>query len=788
MRIWTLVTCFVTFLAIRAAAQHQLSGTAAIEQALQRLRTDARALMIAAHPDDENTALLAWLARGRHVKAGYLSLTRGEGGQNLIGSEQGAALGVIRTQELLAARRIDGAEQFFTRAIDFGYSKTAEETLAKWGRERVLGDIVAVVRRFRPHIIVLRFSGTARDGHGHHQSSAILGREAFDAAADSNRFAEQLTDLKPWRAKRILFNAFAFTPEQERESATLPGGIEAELGDFNPVLGFSYGEIAGMSRSMHRSQGFGAPQRRGTIRNYLVTIAGDPPVKDLFDGIDLTWAGTATVDKAISQFDRRRPDAVIPLLFELRDIAAASAPDRLTEIDETVALCAGLWLDASADRSSATRGSTVAVTTVAINRSQAAVELEAVEFAGRRKGGPLDYNGPVTQTFKWKVPEDAPYSQPYWMRGESDGLFYAVDAMGPERTWMVDFHLRLGGRTIVLRRPIIRRYVDSVRGELVRPFTIVPSASVRIRANAIIFASEASRAIPVDATGGKVVLTAPAGWRVDGLVVTPPRQESLGELRATAIAPDGTQVSTGIEVIDYPHIPPQTLLPPARAKLVRVDVQIAAKRIGYIMGAGDEIPDALRQLGCEVEMITPAMLAGTDLGRFDAIVAGVRAYNVRTDLRENHARLMQYVEQGGTYVVQYNVLDRATEALAIGPYPLKLGRGRVAVEEAPIILSDPRHPLLHKPNEIRDRDFEGWVQERGLYFVAEFDKRYQPLFSMHDPGEAPLIGSTLVARYGKGAYVYTSLSWFRQLPAGVPGAYRIFANLLSAGKTLANDR
>ncbi len=790
--------------------------------------------MIAAHPDDENTALLAYFARGRSMRTGYLSLTRGEGGQNLIGPQQGDQLGVIRTQELLAARRIDGAEQFFTRAIDFGYSKTADEALEKWGREKVLSDIVWVIRKFRPDIIVLRFSGTPRDGHGHHQASAILGKEAFFAAADKNRFPEQLRYVQTWQAKRLFWNVFSFTPDQEKEAQALPHKVEVDAGEFNPVLGKSYAEIAGISRSQHRSQGFGAAERRGPAKNFLATIGGEPAERDPFDGVDTTWgrvaggeAVAAILAEALKTFIPEQPEKSIPLLLKARPLMAAMddpwAKRKLEELDETLALCAGLWLDATADRYAAVPGSTLKITLEAINRSDFPVKTDGIWVTGMGAGDQgtgmsaavLKYNEPFQKDLTWTVPADAPYSQPYWLRYPPIGNTY--DIRDQELVGLADtppnlvagFSLEFGEAKVILKRPVRYRYVNPTEGELTRAIVVVPEVAVDVAEPVDVFPSESAKRIEVQVKAntadmnGDLRLDLPPDWRAEpasqpfrlaqpgdeqtmAFSVRPPESDTQGKLRAVAHV-DGKEISSGETVIAFPHIPPQTLFPAAEAKLERVDVKLTAHKIGYVMGAGDEVPDALRQLGCEVTLLSAQDLAEGDLSGFDAVVTGVRAYNVRPDLRVNQQRLINYVKNGGTMIVQYNVAEggplggrRTGELENIGPYPLKIGRPRVSVEESPVKFTHPDNPLLIWPNHITERDFEGWIQERGLYFASEWDGRYEPMLETHDPGEKPLDGGMLYTRYGKGIYIFTAFSWFRELPAGVPGAYRIFANMLSA--------
>ena len=823
-----------------AWGQRDLSGAAQARLALDRLSRVGTVLMIAAHPDDENTAVLAYFARGRNLDTGYLSLTRGEGGQNLIGSEQGDKLGVIRTQELLAARRIDGAQQFFSRAIDFGFTKTAAETLGKWGRERTLGDVVWTIRRFRPDVIILRFSGTPRDGHGQHQTSAIIGKEAFTAAADPTRFPEQLKWVQPWQAKRLLWNVFAFTREQETELQKMQGRVTVDTGDYDPLLGHSYGEIAGMSRSQHRSQAMGSPERRGSMKADFVLVAGDPPKNDPLDGVDITWkrlpggeAVAAQIDQARREFSDEHPERALPALLRARPlIAAISDPyarKKLIDLDETIALCAGLWFDAVADRPTLVPGSSARLSLTAIGRLKTGARLKSVSFGGTAVAHPdtlavdaaLPFNEPLSRDVTWTVAAAQPYTQPYWLAEPKQGDNYGVSDQQliglPENPPLLTatFELDVEGSAIRVTRIVDHRFVDRVRGELTRPLAIVPPVALNAPETAIVFADEKPKhiEIPVKANGdrrsGEVRLVAPDGWRVSpasqsfnlgsgeqsvaAFEVTPPASNSIVHLRA--IAKLGAQeVSAGVDVIDYTHIPVQTLFPAAEPKVVRSSIRTLARRIGYVMGAGDEVPQALKQIGCEVTVLSEEDVARGDLSRFDAVVTGVRAWNTRADLRANRQRFFDYVSQGGTMVVQYNVREggfmggdpRLLEI--IGPYPMKISADRVTVEDAPVTFPTPASPFLEYPNRLVKEDFEGWVQERGLYFANEWDSHYVSLLESHDPGEKPLPGGTLYTPYGKGAYIFTAYSWFRELPAGVPGAYRIFANFLSAGKVLAETR
>ena len=842
-RKFTVAACLAALLALSSPifGQRAIAGETKIRLMLEELNNVGSVMMIAAHPDDENTALLAYLARGRHVRTGYLSLTRGEGGQNLIGSEQSDELGVIRTEELLAARRIDGAEQFFTRAIDFGFTKSADETLGtKWPRDKVLGDVVWAIRRFRPDVIILRFSGTPRDGHGQHQASALLGKEAFTAAGDSTKFPEQLKYVKPWQAQRLMTNLAGFGPEQEKELAKIPDKLEMDLGAYSPELGYSYNEIAGMSRSQHRSQAMGTAERRGSQINYFVTDRGDRAVKDMLEGINLGWSrlpGGAAIGERITQiasaFEPLHPEASVPMLTALRPSIEAIARDtkdpiadrKLKELDEAIATTAGVWAEALTDKYAVTPGSNIKVTLSALLRSPGEVTISGARLIGidgvpvpSIAAAQLVPNKASQYPVTIKIPENQPFNQPYWLQLPKDSAMYTLpdpSKLGdPENAPLLqaEFHLKIHGVDITLVRPVEHRYVDRVYGELTRPLAIVPPVAVDFGGRALVFPDPSSRQIevPVRANTGKVAgdvgLELPAGWKADpasqhfelsgaeeqvslNFTVTPPAGESEGVLHAIATV-DGRRIPYNLRVIDYPHIRAQTLLPLAEAHLVRSDIKTLAKTVGYVMGAGDEIPLALRQIGIDVTLLSPEDLAHSDLAKYDAVVTGVRAFNTRPDLRANYQRLFKYAEEGGTLVVQYNTPENGPGGTAlespllahVGPYPIKTGRDRVTVEEAPVTFPNPQVRLLHVPNEITQRDFDGWIQERGLNFPAEWDSRYQPVAETHDPGEKPLNGGLLYTKYGKGAYINTSFVWFRELPGGVPGAFRIFANLISAAK------
>jgi LmbE family N-acetylglucosaminyl deacetylase len=812
-----------------ARAQRPASSDAAETQAaLRKLLVTGSVLYVGAHPDDENTALLAYLARGRGARTAYLSLTRGDGGQNLLGTEKGELLGVVRTQELLAARRIDGAEQFFTRAIDFGFTKSPEETFRFWNHEEVLSDVVWVVRRFRPDVIIARFPTTGEGGHGQHTASAILASEAFDAAGDPSRFPEQLKEgVQPWKPKRLVWNVFNFRPNDVPKDADKMVSVDA--GAYDPLLGKSYTEIAAASRTMHKSQAQGTAERRGPAPNYFAHLKGEPAAKDIFDGVDMTWHRIAggdeigqLLEEAARKYDPANPQTVLPLLIRAynKGHALATRPPasdpllyvKLNEISEVMRACAGLWIEAVASEPYATPGGEIKINTTVVNRSGLPLTLEA--GGGDAPGLRLEQNKPLTKETTVAVPRDAEYSQPYWLREEPSKWLFRIakqqlvgdpDTL-PAFTMTVPIAFQ-GSEAVVIgfSVPVLYRWTDRLSGDLYRPVAVIPETAVGVEEKTLVFPDRQPKRVSVtlknntaaDASG-TLRLKLPEGWTATpselpvtlkgkgeelraAFNVTPPASASTAALDAEFTS-GGKTFTRGLFEIDYPHIPRQTLFPVAEAKLVRVDLQRRGNRIGYVMGSGDEVPEALRQVGYDVTLLSDEDLEAADLSRFDAVVTGVRAYNTRAALRRQQKRLLEYVERGGTLVVQYNTPDRTLEGAQLGPYPFKLTQDRVTDEEAAVTELAPTDALLNAPNRITPSDFEGWVQERGLYFASDWDARYTPLFASHDPGSPDLKGSTLVARHGKGTYVFTALAFFRQLPAGVPGAYRLFVNMISAGR------
>ena len=804
---------------------HEQSNAGEIQLALQKLNVLGRVLYIAAHPDDENTNLMALWSNGSLYETAYLSITRGDGGQNLIGPELRERLGVIRTEELLAARRVDHGKQFFSRAIDFGFSKTAEETMRIWDHDKILSDVVWVVRKFRPDVIVTRFSPEDQLTHGHHTASAILAREAFSAAGDPNRFPEQLAFVKPWRPTRLVWNTSPFFFSNRNLPFDPTGLTVLEAGGYNSLLGKAYTEIAAASLSMHKSQGVGSPPRRGARKEYFKLLEGQPMTTSLFEGIDTNWSRVANsesiatqIRQIISQFLPADPAASVPELLKLRQAMngikdESWVPEKKAELDGIIAACLGLHVEASTTNGAVTPGQTATIKLEAINRCNIPVTLQEIRFPlsgdSMKIDAALPSNELVTRDLSCKIPENTPYSQPYWLRKSGTLGAFAVDDQTlvglPENPpdLPVEIVLQINGQELRYIVDTKYRMVDPVAGELRRPLVIEPPVFAKVVNSVLVFATNQPKSVGVHVTAatgpvkGELKLAVPQGWgvypasipidlkaadaeTVATFTVKPPEQNSEGTLRAV-VSIDGRDYSLGRVRISYPHIGVHTLMPPAEARLVRADIREKGERIGYIPGAGDDVPESLQQIGYSVKILSESDITAENLKQFSAVVLGVRAYNTQERIANWLPELFAYVKAGGVAVAQYNTLaELKTEQL--GPYPLEISRDRVTDENAEVRILAPDHPLMTTPNKITSKDFEGWVQERGLYFPKKWDPAWTAILSSNDSKEKPLDGGLLVAKSGKGFFIYTSYSWFRQLPAGVPGAYRLVANMLSLGK------
>ena len=813
---------------ILAQKPQKLSSNQIYEK-VQKLNFLGTALYIAAHPDDENTRLIAYLANNVKARTGYLSLTRGDGGQNLIGSEIRELLGVIRTQELLAARGVDGGEQFFTRANDFGYSKHPKETLEIWDKEKVLSDVVWAIRTFQPDVIINRFNHrTPGTTHGHHTTSAMLSVEAFDLAADTTKFKDQLKYTKTWKPKRLFFNTswWFYGSREKFESATKenPNFLSFDIGVYYPLKGLSNNELASIASSQHLCQGFGRLTTRGSQNEYLEFLKGEAPKdeKDVFAGINTTWnriengGEVGEILYEIEQnFDFVNPEKHLPKLMDAYSLIKNLEDEhwktiKEKQIKEIIEACAGLYLEASANSSYGVLNEKVDVNFELLNRSTVTIQLTSLKSHIDKeeifKGVQLSENEKLNfkETF---VLETSKYSDPYWLKKPWELGVYTVDDQKligkpetPKET-KIDFNLIINSVPITITKNIVRRYAERDKGEIYEPFEVLPKVTTKLKDKVLIFSDSIAKKVVVEVRAGanfingEVSLQAPENWIVTPkkqffdvqqkndkqtieFFVTPPQNESEGKLKAIATL-EGKKYEQELIEINYNHIPKQSVLLNSEAKIVRLNIKKAGNNIGYIKGAGDAIPESLKQIGYNVVTINPTEINAKNLANFDAIVLGIRAYNVVKELNFKQKFLLDYVNKGGNLIVQYNTNRRVDVG---APYPLKLSRDRVTNEFAEVTVLDPDNSLLNFPNKITDADFKGWVQERGLYFPNVWAEQYTPVLSMNDEGETPKLGSLLIAKYGKGNYIYTGLSFFRELPAGVTGAYKLFANLLSVGK------
>jgi LmbE family N-acetylglucosaminyl deacetylase len=795
-RLLQLLICVVLFAPLVVISQPQKTYSASeIKLALKKLNVLGSVLYIAAHPDDENTQFLTFCSYEKLCRTGYLSLTRGDGGQNLIGNEQTELLGLIRTEELLQARKFDGADQFFSRAVDFGYTKSPEESFERWNKEKILSDVVWVIRKFKPDVIVTRFPVSGEGRHGQHTASAIVALEAFQSAGDSSVFPDQLEYVDVWSPKRIYWNGWkrAFN-SMKINSDTL---LSLNFGSYNPLLGKSYTEISAESRSMHKSQGFGDSGWRANYYNYFVFMDGD--------------------ERALKDFDEENPSKIVPILVEAYSNVINLSDDywvqiKSRELLNLIRACSGMWIEAITKDKIFTPGSRLIVKTGVVNRSDQPFVFEGVHITHQLNDSLVN-----KQLAKGKflvlekeiqLPENIAYTQPYWLIKDLNGDMFQVDdqtmiglAEGSPPL-VAHFRISINNIKLIFSTPVLYRENDPTKGEVFFPIVIAPPVAAKFESDLYLFPSNDERDLIVTLKNfnqkvlGKLKLNVPNKWKVEPasidfdlikkkeekqfhFKIKPPPEESSAEISAGIVINDKTYSKSSV-TIKYDHIPEQTVFPQAKAKLVRVDIgERVVKNIGYIMGSGDRVPDYLRELGLSVDIINGELFSMNELLKYDVIIAGIRAYNTLAGIDALQNIILEYVKEGGTYVVQYNTLGK--RYAEPGPYKLKISRDRVAEEDAAVTFISPDHQILIYPNIITQDDFDGWVQERGLYFPDEWDDNFVPILEMNDKGELPKRGSLLYAKYGEGIFIYTGLSFFRELPAGVPGAYRLFVNLISAG-------
>jgi LmbE family N-acetylglucosaminyl deacetylase len=824
MRYILSIFLFITFIASTFAQVKEPISASEILHQMEKLRNTTRVLYLAAHPDDENTRLIAYVENGKKFDAAYLSLTRGDGGQNVIGPELREGLGLIRTQELLAAREIDGGKQFFTRANDFGYSKNPDETFNKWGKEEVLSDVVWTIRNFQPDIIVTRFNKTPGITHGHHTASAILAHEAFNMAGDKNAFPEQLKFTNTWQPKKIYWNTSSWF-FRRNEDFDRSQYITENAGGYSPLLGISYTEMAALSRSRHKSQAFGTAGSRGDEIEYFEYWDGPDNEKELFSGLEHSWSNfkngksiQKAVDKLISDFQFKQPEASIDQLFIIKNLIekleeSAVKRDKLNSIKELILNCAGFYHLFYHDNPYASPGDQINLNLELVNRSNANIQVVGAKVNSLDEdlsiSGVLENNQVKLQNFTVKIPESFPYSNPYWLNDPSANGLYKVEdqkLIGKaenDPAIVAGVNLKINGNDFYFESPLKFKSSDRIIGEIIQPLYIIPPISIEFAEEVSIFTTKGQekeisvkiRALK-DNVSGSLEFELPKGWKAKTdevdlsfeilvrnssqdfkIKLTSGGEEGKFDLKAFVKIKDKT-IDKSVQEIQYDHIPNQIIIRDAQQKLVLADVKIKGERIGYIEGAGDAVDEALIAMGYRVDFIDIEKISLEELKKYDAVVAGIRAYNVNAALQIHYGKMNEYMNSGGVYMVQYNTTYSLPDT-DFWPYPLNLSRDRITVEESSMEFINPKHSALNYPNKITSLDFEGWVQERGLYFPDRWDKQYEPILIGNDPNETPKKGALLAADYGKGKFVYTGLSFFRELPAGVPGAYRLLANLLA---------
>jgi LmbE family N-acetylglucosaminyl deacetylase len=789
-----------------------LTSSEQYHQVLQ-LRETKRVLYVAAHPDDENTRMIAYLANGEHAEVAYLSLTRGDGGQNLIGKELGIELGQIRTQELIKARSVDGGKQYFTRALDFGYSKDPTETLQNWDKEKVLADVVWAIRSFQPDIIITRFNTTPGITHGHHTTSAILANEAFALSGDPKAFPEQLTYVKPWQAKRIFFNAYNFRGEFEPEKGKRYYAME--VGGYNPILGKTYHQLAADSRTMHKSQGFGSTAGAGNAKDFLEQVGGDSYEKTPFDGVESRWASVkgglailAQLDQLLGSFNLVETSKNLPALLSIRAAMQQLEPNvpwvtgKLAKLDQLIYQSLGLKMEFVTNKELGHPGEKIAAELLLVNPSdelisEVSLQLGDTYYVGKDTKGNVDSRLPIA----FEVPNQEDYSQPYWLEESLDGALFSIpnqqniglpykEKVGGDLTFV------LGGQKFKVFIPMVYKYNDPIDGEVKQPFTLVPEVDLSLSKELVFLMEGADPLVTVTVNFRNQLLEGSlefeglnaSQFKVVGVEEFPAQkkrtytvtflrgQNGRKQIRARFKSASGNVFDQIIHNISYPHIPNLTYFTPAQIQLIQEDWKVSGGKIGYIEGAGDEVPEVLSALGYQVSFLEKGNLELDELKHYQAIVMGIRAYNTQEFLASKQQVLLDYVKGGGNLILQYNTSTPLVTP-NLGPYPFVIGRDRVAVEGSPVV-ADWKHPLLSTPNRMDAKDFEGWVQERGLYFASKVDERYQSPLTFQDPGEPANAGALITSQVGAGNYTYTGVSFFRQLPAGVPGAIKLVINLI----------
>lgn len=830
MRLTYSISCILLILCASylAIAQKPVQyNSSEVYHQLERLNTLLSVLYVAAHPDDENQRIISYCNNTLNANTAYLSLTRGDGGQNLIGTERGPLLGVLRTQELIEARRIDGGGQYFTRAIDFGYSKNPKETFGFWDKDKVTSDVVRVFRSHRPDIVINRFDHrTPGRTHGHHTASAMLSLEAFDLSGDPSVYTDQLSTLSTWQPAKIYFNTswwFYGSREKfaEADKSTL---TSVDIGTFYPLEGISNSEIAANARSMHKCQGFGNATNRSSRQEFLelLNTANDDITKEPTQGINTSWSRVPNgkpvgelMEKILENYSFKNPAASLDDLTDLHRLINNTGDPywkaiKLEELKEIIQSVTGLFLEASTKSKQVTAQDTIEIKIEATNRVDNPIKLLSYSLSDGMTNAKIDSTLARGQESVWyeKTLMKGTPNNHYWINNEMEYGTYSVSAdnIGKAESnanLHMNFDVEINGERMTFVRPVTSLNILPDKGEVYAPLSSVPYASVSIENDVFIFSNKESKTIPVNVESfasdlrGTLSLKLDSGWKSEPSTidieiaklgqtktvefeVTPPKNQTVSSI-TPVFKTNGTEITSNVITVAYDHIQTQTVISQEEAKAVNLDIKTTSNtKVGYIMGAGDDVPEALKSIGYEVDLLTLEELANKDLTQYQAIILGIRIYNVNEKIGAYQDELFGYAADGGTLITQYNT-SRRLKAESLAPVAMEMSRDRVSDETAKVKILEPDHPVINTPNEITQSDFEGWVQERGLYFPDEFSDPLTPIFSMADPGEDEKLGSLLVMEHGEGYFVYTGISFFRELPAGVPGAYRLMANLISLG-------
>ena len=806
---------------LHSQEENNIYSSSSIISKLEKLNTLGKVLYVAAHPDDENTRLITYLSNEKKYQTAYLSLTRGDGGQNLIGKDLKENLGLIRTQELLEARKIDGGIQFFTSAIDFGYSKNSKESLEFWNEDQILYELVWIIRKFKPDVIITRFNEVSGITHGHHTASSILTNKAFRISGNPDIFQDQLEILETWKAKRIFWNTstrfFDLSKYSDDEI------LKIDVGLYNNILGKSYNEISSESRSMHKSQGFGSLKRRGSEKELFILTQGDKYDDNLMDGVDVTWNRFGEnneiieyINNLVGEYDPKKPYKTVKKLSILYEKVSKIKDEgwkeiKLNEIKNLIKACLGLFFESLSDVSISPTGENIKVNFDAINRSPININLKKVSVFDEDFLIEKDLiNNEFFRLEKTiKIPESENFTEKYWLMNKPNFGNYDVkdkELIGnPDNNFPVEtnFIFTLNNIEISYTIPLLNKKNSPTKGDDYKIFNIgLPIYLNPKRYNELVVNSN-SQTIEVEVISGKenldatIYLDVPENIKYEPKYfdlsfkdvnekkiikfnLTLPEKDSFKEKIIVKAKYNDDYYERGIKEINYDHIIQQVRFPLSEIKIIKFNIKTKGKNVAYFMGSGDNIPSFLSLIGYKIDLLTLDQLSTDILSNYDALIIGIRAYNVNKKLIEKTKEIHDYVKNGGNVLVQYNT-SRGIDVKDFAPYSFNISRNRTSQENSKVDIINKNHIALNYPNKILLEDFDNWVQERGLYFPINWSDDYETLISSNDSGEKPNHGGILISKIGKGHYVYTSYSWFRQLPSGVSGAYKLFVNLISLG-------